>query len=99
MSKNRHDMLTLLRYQTNYNIVLEVSCKYIRCPCPIVCLSVCVVNMYCIRVQCIPLSVSVPLSVCVVCTVSLFNLSQGMDSFSQGSQRQMLFKGLFYRCK
>ena len=65
---------SLLRYQTNYNIVLAVSCKYIRCPCPIVCLSVCVVNMYCIRVQCILLSVSVHLSVCVVCTVSLFVL-------------------------
>ena len=64
MSKNRHDML---RYQS-------VSCKYIRCPCLIVCLFVCVVNMYCIRVQCIPLSVSVHLSVCVVCTVSLFVL-------------------------
>ena len=37
-------------------------------------LSVCVVNMYCIWVQCIPLSVSVHLSVCVVCTVSLFVL-------------------------
>ena len=36
---------SLLRYQTNYNIVsvVAVSCKYIRCPCPIVCLSVCVV--------------------------------------------------------
>ena len=73
MSKNRHDMLTLLRYQTNYNIVLAVSCKYIRMSVSD-CLSVCVVNMYCIRVQCIPLSVSVPLSVCVVCTVSLFVL-------------------------
>ena len=31
--------------------------------------------------------------------VGTYHMSQGMDSFSQGSQRQMLFKGLFYRCK
>ena len=39
------------------------------------CLSVCVINMYCIWVQCILLSVSVRLSVfdvCTVVTVSLF---------------------------
>ena len=70
MSKNRHDML---RYQTNYNIVLASQLQVY--PLSVSdCLSVCVVNMYCIRVQCIPLSVSVHLSVCVVCTVSLFVL-------------------------
>ena len=47
--------------------VASISVVHVR-------LSVCVVNMYCIRVQCIPLSVSVHLSVCVVCTVSLFVL-------------------------
>ena len=72
MSKNRHDMLTAqvpneLQYRTCSQLqVYPLSVSD--------CLSVCVVNMYCIRVQCIPLSVSVHLSVCVVCTVSLFVL-------------------------
>ena len=69
MSKNRHDMLTAqVPNELSYlQSVASISVVRVR-------LSVCVVNMYCIRVQCIPLSVSVHLSVCVVCTVSLFVL-------------------------
>ena len=76
MSKNRHDMLTAqvpneLQYRTCSQLqVYPLSVS----DCLSVCLSVCVVNMYCIRMQCIPLSVSVHLSVCVICTVSLFVL-------------------------
>ena len=73
MSKNRHDMLTAqVPNELSYSqSVASISVVRVRLS---VCLSVCVVNMYCIRVQCIPLSVSVHLSVCVVCTVSLFVL-------------------------
>ena len=69
MSKNRHDMLTAqVPNELSYlQSVASISVVRVR-------LSVCVVNMYCIRVQCIPLSVSVHLSVCVVCTVLLFVL-------------------------
>ena len=69
MSKNRHDMLTAqVPNELSYSqSVASISVARVR-------LSVCVVNMYCIQVQCIPLSVSVHLSVCVVCTVSLFVL-------------------------
>ena len=72
MSKNRHNMCT--------NCIVFV-CTILYCKSVAVyllslsdCLSVCVINMYCIWMQCIPLSVSVRLSVRVVSTVSLFNL-------------------------
>ena len=69
MSKNRHDMLTAQVPNELSYLQSVASISVVR-----VGLSVCVVNMYCIRVQCIPLSVSVHLSVCVVCTVLLFVL-------------------------
>ena len=61
MSKNRHDMLCTNR--------IVFVCKIFYCKSVAVnllsvsdCLSVCDVNMYCIRVQCISLSMSVHLS-------------------------------------
>ena len=69
----KKDVTIYFEYQQTSHLLQLSQLKYILQSMSN-CLSVCVVNMYCIRVHCIPLSVSVCLSVCVVCAVSLFVL-------------------------
>ena len=73
MSKNRHDMRTEPNCVCMHNIVLQVSCGKSVSDCLSVCLVKYVLHMGAIY-STISSYVSVRLSVCVVCTVSLFVL-------------------------